>query len=334
MIHAIQRGASKILLVGEAPNKTAFLGESEGAAALEIPRLADLCGITMDAFRGLFWRTNLLQEWPGRAEDGKGDLFPRALAVEGARRIKEDARTRKVFTKVVLLGRRTQDAFVDTRGRRPTEWFEEEGIVLPPCEASLKERDLSIVTTPHPSGTSSWWNDTANVKKARLFWEGLANEAISDVCEQGGISTTDPNPFLKEALAMSTALLGMPRFKKVYLLGAVAKNPAFDWMKASAVDRKLAEEDRLFEAPLEQRQTFYGENIFRAGVEATDRRFQVEFCDEESTNWKIALVDSKGKRHVFEQPTSVRIWLYGKTGSEGDLFKQAIQWIAERIKTS
>lgn len=105
-------------------------------------RLARLAG--MPGHRELRRRArlvNLLPAWPGKS--GKGDAFPLREARDRARRL----RTRGT---VLLAGRVVAAAF----GLADAEYFEPRG---------------RFHVIPHPSGVSHWWNDPANVRRARRF---------------------------------------------------------------------------------------------------------------------------------------------------------------------
>jgi hypothetical protein len=66
--------------------------------------------------------------------------------------------------RTVLLGRFVAEMFdeADTPFFRWTEPF---------GPASL------LAVAPHPSGISHWWNEPANVRRAKRFWRALARDA-------------------------------------------------------------------------------------------------------------------------------------------------------------
>lgn len=135
----------KPLIVGEAPARTGDpMRPLEGPCGI---KLAEVFGITYDEYLETFSRLNVLHEWPGRG--GKGDDFPMAQARECARQIVIEKRT------TFLLGKRVAQAF----GFRPQARFLS-GYFFP-------EQEWRIMIIPHPSGINIWWNDPANVRRAK-----------------------------------------------------------------------------------------------------------------------------------------------------------------------
>lgn len=150
----------KPLIVGEAPARTGDpMKPLEGPCGI---KLAAVFGITYDEYLETFSRLNVLPEWPGRGE--KGDQFPMALAREHARQIVIEKRT------TFLLGKRVAQAF----GFLPKARFLS-GYFSPAGE-------WRIMIIPHPSGINIWWNDPANVRRAkkearRFLKDGLDRDA-------------------------------------------------------------------------------------------------------------------------------------------------------------
>lgn len=106
----------------------------------------------MDLPSFLAWtvRVNVLEAHPGRS--GKGDAFH----LPTARKLTTGllARLAAHPGPVVLLGRGVASAL----GRGGQAWFEwVDGAAV----------------APHPSGISHWWNDPANIRRARRFWRAL-----------------------------------------------------------------------------------------------------------------------------------------------------------------
>jgi uracil-DNA glycosylase len=147
----------KHLIVGQAPSR----GRDglEPLSGRSGRRLADLCGLTLEAFLARFDRVNLLAEWPGSA-GAKGDAFPIDEARAAAESLAEVVAARD---RIVLLGWNVARAFRfagDVDG-----WF----------DWGRLSRDCGeVVVAPHPSGVNLWWNDPANVARARAFWRALA----------------------------------------------------------------------------------------------------------------------------------------------------------------
>lgn len=129
-------------VVGQAPGPNTDPAEPLSGASGR--RLAALCG---SAFP--FERVNVLDAWPGRC--GKGDAFPKPVRSPLVRSLAAGGADHRV----VLLGRSVASLF----GLAAVPWFEWRG---------------RFVVVPHPSGISHWWNDPANVERARRFWWALA----------------------------------------------------------------------------------------------------------------------------------------------------------------
>ncbi len=110
-------------------------------------KLAALFGMDYEAWLSTFSRLNVFTEWPGK--DGKGDRFPMSLARERARSICIEGRT------TFLLGKRVAQAF----GFRPAARFL--------SDYSSPAGKWRIMIVPHPSGINTWWNDPANVRRAK-----------------------------------------------------------------------------------------------------------------------------------------------------------------------
>lgn len=181
-------GNGAFLLVGEAPSRRVFIDEKEGEEALDIPRLFDLCGVSRVDFLHLFLRANLLEEWSGDHEDGKGDAFPREKAVAGLGRIFQSC-SAQIASRIILLGRRVESCFFDIRTRTP--WFTWRYI----RNDKLHVQSFACVV-PHPSGTSRWWNEEENVEAARAFWRHQARVAqhfnTCDPCHFKGEQPSGP----------------------------------------------------------------------------------------------------------------------------------------------
>jgi uracil-DNA glycosylase len=134
----------KPLLIGQAPSritdgKLPFSGRS-GLF------LARLLGIEHEQLSELFELRNLIARWPGK--DGKGDLFPLAVARLEADAVPIAGRT------VVLAGTQVATAFGVAKLDRLV-WH--------------RLRGAKIGIIPHPSGLNRWWNEPENRDAARRF---------------------------------------------------------------------------------------------------------------------------------------------------------------------
>jgi hypothetical protein len=143
------RSEPRPLVIGEAPNRTGLATSPvDGRAGA---RLANLGGVTVEEFRRLFVRANVLASWPG-AGARKGSRFPVAKARHGAARLSRRFVGGRL---VILLGHRVAAAFGVTDA------------YLEPLR--IVGRACVVVVVPHPSGVNRWYNDDANVVRARRF---------------------------------------------------------------------------------------------------------------------------------------------------------------------
>ena len=143
----------KVLIVGQAPNKT---GDHKkillGSAGRKISKLL---GITQLDYANEFDRVNLFRSWPGKK--GKGDTFPMRAAEFRASKMMRSAEFRcRSF--VILLGKNVARAF----GHRG-DYFE---------LGFLRGRTM-CVTLPHTSGVNLWWNDSKNLTRGRKIMRSM-----------------------------------------------------------------------------------------------------------------------------------------------------------------
>lgn len=147
----------KVLVVGEAPSRWMEEHGVTDPLPLAGRELANLAGVPWPhGWYEKFEPLNVLSSWPGK--QGKGDAFPLTEdTLQAARRI-VDAHFH-VGRRVVLLGYRVRAAF-GVYTLELFEWVQLNGAMVAVC--------------PHPSHVNRWWNDHANVLKAREFWSKLA----------------------------------------------------------------------------------------------------------------------------------------------------------------
>jgi len=146
------------IFIGQAPSsstrgsKTAF-GDSQSGR-----RLAQLMGLTLEEMHERFEFANLVLRYPGPGDSNhpRGDHFPMATARRKAARMQG----RLAGRTVVLVGKNVRDAF-----RLLGEYFETGVAFLP------RNGAFTYFVIPHPSGISRWWNQPANVERARRFFE-------------------------------------------------------------------------------------------------------------------------------------------------------------------
>lgn len=141
-----------VLIVGQAPSRNS--DPSEPLSGCSGRRLAALCGMDLAEFLAAFERVNLLGRFPGKST-GKGDAFPLDRARRAAGRVGPTFHGYEV----VLLGKNVQAAF---------------SVADVPILRWLPAPGFRFAVCPHPSGVCYWWNDPANVRRARRFWRALA----------------------------------------------------------------------------------------------------------------------------------------------------------------
>lgn len=167
------------LLVGEAPNRWMHQNPGREHVVLAREDLAELAGLSLLDYLRTFARCNLLDRWPGAQKGDRargGSAFPLEEARPRAEKLREAIfEPSSPVVRVVLLGRRVAAAF-DREGRSR----ERAALAYPFfrwwSETRPGSKPVRWVVVPHPSKTSRWWNDAANVAQARLFWRGLRAE--------------------------------------------------------------------------------------------------------------------------------------------------------------
>ena len=149
----------RTLIVAQAPSSKS--DPAEPLSGQSGRRLADLAGLTFEAFLERFERVNLLPVYPGR--QGKGDAFPMAEAREHAHQILVSHF--RGGRRVVLLGRNVAAAFM---GSMLADDFPQLTWV-----GSAINHGFVVARCPHPSGVCRWWNEPKNVEAARAFWRKI-----------------------------------------------------------------------------------------------------------------------------------------------------------------
>lgn len=170
----------KTLLLGEAPSRTSdplrpFSGSSGDRLRL----------VLGGALRPSYQLANLFSAWPGRESDGKGSRWDAREARAAASAL--DLRGRRV----VFVGRRVARAFGHERAPF-LEWAED-------------ERGFRFAVLPHPSGIVRWWNEPANVERARSF---LLDAARAPLRERAGGTGERTHPPAGQALRPREQLAG------------------------------------------------------------------------------------------------------------------------------
>jgi len=143
------RPHSEQTVFGEAP------GPTPGAPLAQArKRIGELIGLTPDEMAERFEWRNLLDEWPGYGPGG-GSAFPKNAARHRARYelVHHRPLTMTTNRRFIYLGKRVAEAF----------HFDEQWLTW--------RNDQAIC--PHPSGLNRWWNEPANLERAREFWRAL-----------------------------------------------------------------------------------------------------------------------------------------------------------------
>ena len=159
----------RLLIVGQAPGAP---GPRQGRPLEYSPsltRLARYSGVVpKERMYELADFVNLIDRHPGRAADGKYDTFPLQEGVTAAVQLKP---TLHNYARVVLLGVAVRECFrraaiiPDNMG-----WFE--------GHERWRGHKLTIVSvSPHPAGTSMFWNDPASEAAGTAFWHQVMEEA-------------------------------------------------------------------------------------------------------------------------------------------------------------
>ena len=140
----------KILLIGQAPGR-----RGDAYRPLEgkvTKKLAGLAGVSVEEWLDRTERTNLLDEFPGKA--GKGDIWNTELLRKKA----EQVELHLVGRTVLLLGRNVARAF---------------GLVELPWMTWVEEFGAKVSVIPHPSSIVIWWNALENREAVAVFLKGM-----------------------------------------------------------------------------------------------------------------------------------------------------------------
>lgn len=151
----------------------------EGTAALT--RLAGYCGVSpRERLYDLFDFVNVIETYPGKQPgQTKYDAFPAEAGLRGAQRVWAQVLDTPgpPWRHVVVLGRVATDAMrTASKGAFRTKdgWFQWESVWTP------TNRRINVTSSPHPGGTSMWWNKAENLTKGRAFWTALAAQQSHD----------------------------------------------------------------------------------------------------------------------------------------------------------
>ena len=162
---------TRVIVVGEAPNRAmAEAGaENDDARVCVIPRIVES---TYEGcarwYRQTFVRVNLLTKWPGRDPNSeKGDNYDYEAAKVRASRLLGCFADLVDPYYMILLGRRVQRSIFSSPWDLPEKMLDDPPLFF---EEDEFQPNLYVVTVPHPSGASDWWNSSENAAKAQSFW--------------------------------------------------------------------------------------------------------------------------------------------------------------------
>lgn len=149
--------AERPFLVGQAPSSTSDPGRPfSGRSGM---RIAELMGLDVERedwyelLRETFEPLNLLPDYLGKRE--RGDVFTMSIGRTMARALIEEF----AGSRWVLVGAKVCRCFDVDAGRAPRcQWID-----LAP------RRVGHVAMLPHPSGLNLWYNEPANVERARAF---------------------------------------------------------------------------------------------------------------------------------------------------------------------
>ncbi len=145
-----------VLFVGMAPNRS---GEGAGRALTGAHTRARLENYAGGPLLDLVDTVNLLNEWPGSAGGTKWDRVDapgRELDLAGR-------------ALVVGLGGYVRRELCRQLGVREPAWF---------LRQRIGADGTVLAFSPHPAGTSTWWNDPEHRARGSSFWRGVRSYAL------------------------------------------------------------------------------------------------------------------------------------------------------------
>lgn len=165
--------ARPTLVVGMAPSRNGADLSDPGSphpAGKTFARLAAYAGVTEGVMAARLDFVNLLPEWPGEA-GGDSEKWDRAAGGrdwaptgERATLLYADLLERPRIT-VIGLGGFVRDALAHWWGVKAKGWFDPQA-----------GPGLSVVYwSPHPAGTSMWWNEPVHRELGGAFWADVVN---------------------------------------------------------------------------------------------------------------------------------------------------------------
>lgn len=144
----------KPVLLGQAPARA---GDGRPFSGPSGQKLCAVLGI--DYYAGLanaFDLRNLISEVQMRKANSKGDLFPKDVAAENWKRMRETLEPGRI----ILAAGRSVSTVLSLPPRCP---------LFEPYPIEVPEGVVTVYSIPHPSGISHWWNSPRNVRMAKDF---------------------------------------------------------------------------------------------------------------------------------------------------------------------
>lgn len=173
----------KLLIVGQAPSRSMEPDDKPLWNTTALTMIAKYGGLA-DKYRvyELAELTNMIQEYPGpQLGNEKYDAYPKTQAMHELReRVLPWVKARQSEeTTVVFLGSAVRDTVARWTVLRDTELH---GVVRKPAwfdEYMITGVEARVFFSPHPGGTSMWWNDPKNRQRGSLFWRNAFSTADS-----------------------------------------------------------------------------------------------------------------------------------------------------------
>lgn len=166
------RAGRPVLVVGAAPSRSGGDISTRPGGTHAFGRLAGYCGAPEEMVAEAFDFCNVLDDWPGKVHVPSGggvgekwDGFPAHDSWEVGQRVSllgADLLERPRHYVVFLGG---------WAGRCATFWLGLQPHVFLLPQVGPARAD--VVVSPHPSGTSMWWNYPENRRLGEEFWHGM-----------------------------------------------------------------------------------------------------------------------------------------------------------------
>lgn len=167
----------KPLLIGQAPSRVMLPGDRPFQGTDALARLSRYCGaFRPDLLYDVFDFMNLSDQYPGPAKPGsKWDAKPQLSTGRLEFLFKEILRR----DRVVLLGAVARDCFMG-KDTEPFHW-----------RNASDSPQVMYCWSPHPGGTSMWWNDSGHRAQGSHWWRDFYQfnqPAMTQIADVDGAS--------------------------------------------------------------------------------------------------------------------------------------------------